>query len=179
MIQQEGDVNQVGLRCLVAGRVQGVFFRASAREQALRLGLTGYARNLPDGRVEVLACGPVEAVARLRDWLRNGPPLAEVTAGPLACPKCGIGHIIEGRRGFGCNRYREGCDFVVWKEVAGRLLDENQIRCLIATGCTGLIQGFNVGGGTRFDDSLRLDDHWRVVLDFPVDEGDSNPGKLE
>mgnify|MGYP001067283210 CR=1 FL=1 len=51
-----------------------------AREQALRLGLTGYARNLPDGRVEVLACGPVEAVARLRDWLRNGPPLAEVTA---------------------------------------------------------------------------------------------------
>ncbi len=80
MIQQEGVVNQVGLRCLVAGRVQGVFFRASAREQALRLGLTGYARNLPDGRVEVLACGPVEAVARLRDWLRNGPPLAEVTA---------------------------------------------------------------------------------------------------
>lgn len=70
-------------RCVVGGRVQGVFFRAAAREQAMRLGVTGYARNLPDGRVEVLACGEAQAVAALRDWLRTGPPRAAVTG--VAC----------------------------------------------------------------------------------------------
>ena len=65
-------------RCLVAGRVQGVFFRASTREQAARLGVTGYARNLPDGRVEVVACGNDDSVAALCDWLQHGPPQAQV-----------------------------------------------------------------------------------------------------
>ncbi len=69
----------VCIRCLVSGRVQGVFFRASTREQALGLGLTGEARNLPDGRVEVLACGDPRALERLRDWLRQGPPQAVVS----------------------------------------------------------------------------------------------------
>lgn len=71
------------LRCIVAGHVQGVFFRASAREEALRLGVTGHAHNLPDGRVEVLACGEPDAVNALREWLRRGPPRAQVTG--LAC----------------------------------------------------------------------------------------------
>ncbi|MDX1698885.1 MAG: acylphosphatase [Thiohalobacterales bacterium] len=67
-------------RCLVTGRVQGVFFRASTREQAERLGITGYARNLPDGRVEVMACGSDEQVESLCDWLNaGGPPQARVT----------------------------------------------------------------------------------------------------
>jgi len=74
---------RVCYRCLVAGRVQGVFLRASACEHALRLGLTGYARNLSDGRVEVLACGEPDQVSQLREWLRNGPPAAEVTG--VAC----------------------------------------------------------------------------------------------
>ena len=65
-------------RCLVSGRVQGVWFRGSTRDQALRLGLRGYARNLADGRVEVLACGEPAKVDRLRHWLRRGPPLARV-----------------------------------------------------------------------------------------------------
>jgi acylphosphatase len=76
---QEHEPTLVCVRCHVGGRVQGVFFRASAREEALRLGLTGHARNLPDGRLEVLACGPAEAVNALRAWLRHGPPQAEVT----------------------------------------------------------------------------------------------------
>lgn len=77
------DPHQTGricYRCLVAGRVQGVYYRASAREQALRLGLTGYARNLADGRVEVLICGDSQAVAAIRDWLWGGPAGAEVTS---------------------------------------------------------------------------------------------------
>jgi acylphosphatase len=66
-------------RCLVSGRVQGVFFRASAREQAVRLGIRGLARNLPDGRVEVLACGSRASVDALCEWLQSGPLLAQVT----------------------------------------------------------------------------------------------------
>ena len=64
---------------LVSGRVQGVFFRASTREQALRLGLRGHARNLADGDVEVIAAGDARALDRLEAWLRTGPPNAHVT----------------------------------------------------------------------------------------------------
>lgn len=62
----------------VAGRVQGVFFRASTRTQAQRLGLSGYAKNLPDGRVEVLASGAADALAELERWLHSGSPAARV-----------------------------------------------------------------------------------------------------
>jgi acylphosphatase len=68
----------VARRCLVSGRVQGVFYRASTRTRAESLGVTGYARNLPDGRVEVLACGAGTAVEALCDWLWTGPPAADV-----------------------------------------------------------------------------------------------------
>lgn len=71
---------RVARRCLVAGRVQGVFYRASTRTRAHALGVTGYARNLADGRVEVLACGTPEAVQSLCEWLWEGPPAAQVVA---------------------------------------------------------------------------------------------------
>jgi acylphosphatase len=73
-----GDEPPVCYHCLVEGRVQGVYFRGATREQALRLGVTGYVRNLPDGRVEVLACGRPAAVTQLCEWLRSGPPMARV-----------------------------------------------------------------------------------------------------
>ena len=65
-------------RFLVSGKVQGVFFRASTREQALKLGLSGHAINLDDGRVEVVAEGDGAAVEALATWLRRGPPMARV-----------------------------------------------------------------------------------------------------
>lgn len=65
-------------RFLVSGKVQGVFFRASTRDQALRLGLRGHAKNLPDGRVEVLAVGAGDAIDALERWLHQGPPMARV-----------------------------------------------------------------------------------------------------
>ena len=65
-------------RFLVRGKVQGVFFRASARSEALRLGLRGHARNLPDGAVEVVASGSDEALRELEQWLQHGPPAARV-----------------------------------------------------------------------------------------------------
>jgi len=70
----------IARRCLVAGRVQGVFYRASTRQRAQELGVTGYARNLVDGRVEVLACGEASAVQALCDWLWQGPPASHVTS---------------------------------------------------------------------------------------------------
>lgn len=66
-------------RYLVSGRVQGVFFRASTRARALELGLRGHAKNLPDGRVEVVACGVAGMLDELEIWLRHGPPLAKVS----------------------------------------------------------------------------------------------------
>ncbi len=70
----------IACRCSVTGRVQGVFYRASTRSRAEALGITGHARNLPDGRVEVLACGQRSAVEALCAWLWQGPPSAHVIA---------------------------------------------------------------------------------------------------
>jgi acylphosphatase len=65
---------------LVTGKVQGVFFRQSARREAERLGIRGLARNLSDGSVEVWAKGSAAAVAALYEWLRRGPAQARVDA---------------------------------------------------------------------------------------------------
>lgn len=81
-------------RFFVSGRVQGVCFRASARDEALRLRLSGYAVNLRDGRVEVFAEGEADALARLEQWLRHGPPLARVDTVQRATA------APEGRDGF-------------------------------------------------------------------------------
>ena len=67
-------------RFLVTGRVQGVFFRASTRDVAIRLSLTGYVKNLSDGDVEVIACGQADAIERLAAWLREGPRMASVAS---------------------------------------------------------------------------------------------------
>jgi len=62
----------------IEGRVQGVWFRESTRQQAEKAGVNGYARNCRDGSVEVLACGAPEALDGLFEWLHQGPPLARV-----------------------------------------------------------------------------------------------------
>jgi acylphosphatase len=67
-------------RFLVRGKVQGVWFRASTRDEAFALGLRGHARNLANGDVEVLAIGEPEAIDRLAAWLQRGPPMARVDA---------------------------------------------------------------------------------------------------
>ena len=66
------------MRVRVEGRVQGVFYRASTRETARRLGLTGWVRNRADGTVEALFQGPAAAVGAAVDWCREGPPGAWV-----------------------------------------------------------------------------------------------------
>lgn len=63
---------------LVSGKVQGVWFRESTRREAERLGVGGWVRNLPDGRVEAVFTGPADAVQGLVAWCHRGPPAAEV-----------------------------------------------------------------------------------------------------
>jgi len=66
------------IHCYISGRVQGVFFRATTREQAMLYGVTGWVRNLPDGRVEVMASGEEKQVRQLQKWLKSGPETAHV-----------------------------------------------------------------------------------------------------
>ena len=63
---------------LIQGRVQGVWFRESMRQEAARLGVTGWVRNRADGSVEAVVQGPLEAVDALVNWARSGPPMAQV-----------------------------------------------------------------------------------------------------
>lgn len=67
------------VRIVVRGRVQGVGFRWAAVSEARRHGLRGWARNAPDGSVEIVAEGDVAAVEALLDWCRQGPPSARVS----------------------------------------------------------------------------------------------------
>ena len=66
------------LRLQIMGRVQGVWFRESMRNEAERLGVTGWVRNLPDGSVEAIIQGSIEAVDALLEWTQTGPPMARV-----------------------------------------------------------------------------------------------------
>ncbi len=83
------------IKCIVSGRVQGVFFRASTREQALSLGLRGQAQNLPDGCVAVTACGSQAALEAMQVWLWQGPPQAAVR--DVQCETC---PDLPGQAGF-------------------------------------------------------------------------------
>lgn len=66
------------VRILVSGRVQGVYFRAFTQKEAKKHKLCGFAKNLPDGRVEVIAAGSNEAVEKLVRWCHKGPIMARV-----------------------------------------------------------------------------------------------------
>lgn len=79
------------IQCRIHGRVQGVWFRDSTRSEAQRLGLSGYARNLPDGTVEVLACGAAGQVVALKQWLQHGPSAARVDQ--LICSEIAPGKV--------------------------------------------------------------------------------------
>ncbi|GIW08219.1 MAG: acylphosphatase [Dehalococcoidia bacterium] len=63
---------------LISGRVQGVMFRESTRQEAQKAGVTGMVRNIPDGRVEAIFEGDRAAVLRMIEWCKHGPPAARV-----------------------------------------------------------------------------------------------------
>lgn len=84
------------LRAHVSGRVQGVGFRMATRAQARRLGLRGYAANLEDGRVEVVAYGDDRAIDDLLEWLTEGPPAARVDDVTESTLDPGAGNVPRG-----------------------------------------------------------------------------------
>ncbi|WP_232237456.1 MULTISPECIES: acylphosphatase [Actinoalloteichus] len=94
----DGETDEVRLTAWVAGRVQGVGFRWWTRCRALELGLSGYAENLPDGRVAVVAQGPRASGRRLLALLRSEQPPGVVdTVVPLWTPVEDIGPGFEER----------------------------------------------------------------------------------
>ncbi len=70
--------NKICKRYIISGHVQGVWFRASTQDQANNLGITGWAKNLNNGDVEVMACGSEQQLEILHKWLHHGPPHARV-----------------------------------------------------------------------------------------------------
>ena len=73
-------MSKICRHCIISGVVQGVFYRQTTKEQALSWNLTGWVRNLNDGRVETLICGDEQQVKELLNWLPMGPPAAKVSA---------------------------------------------------------------------------------------------------
>ena len=92
-MEAENEAERVRLHALIRGRVQGVGFREFTRRRAAALGLSGWVRNLPDGRVEAEVEGERPAVEELLHALRSGPRLARVEAVDLEwLPPTGAGH---------------------------------------------------------------------------------------
>lgn len=81
------------------------------------------------------------------------------------CPKCRKGNIIEGKKGFGCTRWKEGCDFVLWKKVAGKRLTKKNIQDLLEKGQTTKINGFK-GRNGEFKCKLVLSKSFKTEFEF-------------
>jgi acylphosphatase len=92
-----GEASMICRKCLVGGRVQGVYYRATAARRARELGIHGYARNLADGRVEILACGDDERVTAFVEWLWIGSSASKVTSVEVDEAAC---NPLGGRAGF-------------------------------------------------------------------------------
>ncbi|MEW6712345.1 MAG: DNA topoisomerase, partial [Candidatus Riflebacteria bacterium] len=89
---------------------------------------------------------------------KKAPPPAPVNRPTFGvCPVCGKGQIIEGTRGFGCNRFREGCHYVVWKEFHGKKLPQGAIDLLIAGKTTRIIKGFVLEDGSSVAAKIGVD----------------------
>ena len=86
------------VRVIVKGRVQGVFYRGSTQQEAQRLGLTGWVRNLQDGSVEFVAEGPSDAIDALLAWAHRGPDMAAVSSVEVTDAPAHGGGSFEVRR---------------------------------------------------------------------------------
>lgn len=105
--------------------------------------------------VSQLKKGGVSSLSTVRAVSRPPKPAVERKVFGQ-CPACGKGSIIEGSRGFGCNRFKEGCNYVVWKEFYGKKLTQAAIDLLILGKTTRVIKGFVTEGGQVVSGKLRM-----------------------
>lgn len=91
------------------------------------------------------------------------------------CPKCKKGYVVDKGKSYGCNLWKNGCDFTIWKERCGKTLSEKEAKLLLSKGTTPVIQGFLSKKGTTFNAALKLTTEFTTVFEF----GDSNVIKAE
>jgi DNA topoisomerase-3 len=111
----------------------------------------------------------VSYVKELVTEVLAGTPLAPTPAAHAlaACPACKVGTIRPTPKGWGCSRYKEGCGFTIWKQLAGKALNDKIVRELLEHGVTGkIIAGFTSKAGKPFKAKLRLDEHHHVAFVF-------------
>lgn len=119
-----------------------------------------------ESRLEAIAEGKDDSALFLRDIRlytqeivdRAKQQQAHVIASDLGlCPLCHGGQVIAGTKGYGCSRWREGCSFTIWRQIAGKKLTENQVKTLLAGKTTALLKGFKSKAGKSFSAKLRMD----------------------
>lgn len=82
------------------------------------------------------------------------------------CPQCGC-DVIEGKKGYGCSGYKDGCKFVIWKEIASKKITLKQVQDLLEKGKTGVIKGFKSKANKKFEAILKLNEENKVEFEFP------------
>ena len=108
----------------------------------------------------------VDQVRELEGEKLASPPRERKDRKPLgACPKCGS-PVVETKKSYGCSAWKGGCDFAIWKTVAGKRVSESQARQLLDKGKTGKLKGFKSRAGKPFAAALALDDMQKVKLSF-------------
>lgn len=119
-----------------------------------------------EARLEAIAAGAEDAAPfmdEIRQYTRElvdgartqeAQPIASAALG--ICPVCGAGNIVATYRGWGCERSKAGCTFMIWREVAGKKLTPNQVKILLSGKTTAELRGFKSKSGKSFPARLRL-----------------------
>lgn len=131
--------------------------------------------DIEDGKADPkeFMVGITGLTCKIVELARNQKPSEQAAAGLSRereeigkCPKCGR-PVVENQKGYGCTGYKEGCSFVIWKEIAKKKISATQARTLLKNGRTGIIKGFKSREKQqKFDAALVLNEDYRVVFEF-------------
>ncbi|HXB57213.1 MAG TPA: DNA topoisomerase 3 [Vicinamibacteria bacterium] len=144
---------------------------ASLRDPLLTAQWEQRLKAIEDGEADASPF-ETEIVAYVRELVIEvlaGTPLAPTAIAHAlgTCPACKVGTVRPTPKGWGCSRYKEGCGFTIWKQLAGKALNDKIVRELLNHGITGkTIAGFTSKAGKPFKAKLRLDEHHHVAFEF-------------
>lgn len=140
-----------------------------------RLADIARGKDSADDYMRDIAAFVAEVVGKIKNTstLAAAPAPQKRSAQPRptfgVCPACGKGQIIEGQRGFGCNRFREGCNYVVWKEFHGKKLTQNVIDLLIAGKTTRSLKGFILEDGSSVSAKIGMNKE-KTAIELIIEE---------